>query len=166
MLRHLAISAPAFESLIDVTDPRFFTPGEMPVKIQEFCKETGQEVPRKPGPVIRCILESLALHFRNAIRETEYLTGNQFTRLYLLNGAADPLLPHFTANALQLPVVLLPDSAAAVGNVLMQALALGHVPSYAAAHALALHSFRPEIIMPHTAVWNAASDRLAALTRQ
>src|SRR4051812_1321262 len=44
LLIHLATSAEPFESLINLADPRFHTPGNMPQKIQEFCKETGQPV--------------------------------------------------------------------------------------------------------------------------
>ena len=47
LLSHLAGSATPFESLIDPNDPRFLTPGDMPQKIQAFCKETGQAVPRR-----------------------------------------------------------------------------------------------------------------------
>jgi len=166
VLRHLAVSAPAFESLIDFADPRFFTPGDMPLKIQQYCEETRQEIPRKPGPVLRCILESLALHFRNAIAEIELLTGKRFSRLYLLNSPANSLLPPFTANALQLPVVVLPPEAAAIGNVLVQAVGQGHLRSLEAARLVARQSFRREIISPHTAVWNAASERLEEVKLQ
>jgi rhamnulokinase len=163
VLTHLAISAPPFESLIDPADSRFRTPGDMPLKIQAFCKETGQPVPRKPGPILRCVLESLALQYRKTLEEIEGLTGRRFTRLFLLNGSGSPLLCHFIANALQLPVALAPADATAIGNVIVQALALGHLESLDQARDLVRTSFRMETITPRAAVWNAAYDRLAEL---
>src|SRR5206468_2275711 len=74
VMTHLAASAPPFESLINPTDPRFLEPGDMPARVQAFCKETGQPVPRKPGPIIRCVLESLALLYRKTVREMERVT--------------------------------------------------------------------------------------------
>ncbi len=163
VLMHLATSSPPFESLINPADPRFLTPGEMPLKIQAFCKETHQPVPRKPGPIIRCILESLALLYRKTLREIEYLTGLKITKLYLLGDSRNSLLNHFTANALQVPVVIIPADAAAIGNVVVQALALGHIKSLQEAREIVQNSFKMETITPHAAIWNSAYDRLAQL---
>ena len=127
LLTHMAGSSPPFESLIDPTDPRFLEPGDMPLKIQAFCRETRQPVPRKPGPIIRCIMESLALQYRKTLQEIEELTGRQIGRLYLLGGSANALLKHFIANAVRLPLVVVPADAAVIGNVIVQALALGHL---------------------------------------
>ena len=57
----LAGGAPSLRSLISVSDPRFLAPGDMIWRIQEFCRETGQEIPQTEGETVRCILESLAL---------------------------------------------------------------------------------------------------------
>ena len=132
LLTHLAGSSPPFESLINPADPRFLTPGDMPLKIQAFCRETRQPVPRKPGPIIRCVLESLALQYRRTLQEIEDVTGRQIARLYLLGGSTNALLNHFTANALRRPLVVVPGDAAAIGNVIVQALALGHLESHRA----------------------------------
>jgi rhamnulokinase len=163
VLTHLATAAEPFESLINPDDPRFFTPGDMPLKVQAFCKETNQPVPRKPGPILRCVLESLALLYRKTIQDMERLTGREFTQLYLIGGSSNNLLYHFTANALQIPVVIVPPEAAAIGNVVVQALALGHIKSLAEARELVRNSFKTETITPHAAVWNAAYDRMAEL---
>jgi rhamnulokinase len=163
LLGHLAGSATPFESLIDPTDPRFLEPGDMPSKIQAYCKETDQPVPRKPGPVFRCILESLALHYRKVLREIDYLTGSEVSRLYFLGGAAHSLLNHFTANALQLPVVVVPADVTAIGNVVVQALALGHIGSLGEARQIVRESIKMETIMPHATAWNAAYDRFVSL---
>jgi rhamnulokinase len=166
MLSHLAGSATPFESLINPDDPRFRTPGDMPLKIQAFCKETNQPVPRKPGPIYRCILESLALHYRRLFREMEYLTSSRFARLYLLDGGGTGLLNHFIANALQVPVSLAPADAIAIGNVVVQALGLGHLKSLDEARQVLRNSFKLQTINPHAALWDMAADRFATLATE
>jgi rhamnulokinase len=163
VLAHLAACAEPFESLINPDDPRFLGPDNMPFKIQAFCKDTGQPVPRKPGSIIRCVLESLALHYRKTLREIEQLTGRETTRLFLLGDSSNSLLNHFTANALQVPIVIAPADATAIGNVLVQALALGHIESSDEAREIVKNSFNMETITPRAAVWNVAYDRLAEL---
>ena len=163
LLTHLAGSAPPFESLINPADPRFHTPGDMPLKIQAFCRETGQTMPRKPGPVIRCVLESLALQCRTTLHEIEDLTGREVARLYLLNGSDKALLNHFTANAVRRPLIVAPPDTTAIGNVIVQALALGHLESLEQAREIVRNSFKTETILPYAAAWDTAYDRLAQL---
>lgn len=163
VLTHLAVAAEPFESLIDLADSRFQSPGDMPLKIQAFCKETDQPVPRKPGPLLRCVLESLALSYRKTLEELEQLTGRKITRLLLLGELPNDLLYHFIANALQIPLVIAPTNATAVGNVIVQSLALGHIETLEQARDLAWQSFKMETMTPHAAVWNAAYGRLVEL---
>lgn len=163
VLFHLATTSPAFESLINPADSRFAEPGEMPLKVQAFCRETGQEVPRKPGPIIRCVLESLALHYRKTLAELEVITGRSFNRLYLYGANENTLLNNFISNALQLPVVLVSPDAGPLGNVLVQSLALGHIQSLQEGREIIRRSFRTQGIIPHPAPWDAAAERLLNL---
>jgi sugar (pentulose or hexulose) kinase len=144
-------------------DPRFLTAGDMPQAIQSFCRDTGQEPPRKPGPILRCILESLALHYRKGLLELEYITEHSLSRLYVLGGTSSLLLNHFLANSLQIPVVVVPTEAAALGNVVIQALALGHIASLDEARALVRHSLKMQVINPHARAWTEAYDRFLGL---
>lgn len=163
VVMHLAACAEPFESLINPSDASFLTPGDMPSKIQQFCRRTGQTVPHKPGAIARCILESLALQYRRTLRELESTTGKTLSRVYLLGDTSNSLLNHFTANALQIPVVVAPPDATAIGNVMVQALALGHVGSLSEARAIVRSSFKTQTINPHAAVWNSAFNRFAEL---
>jgi rhamnulokinase len=163
LLTHLAGSAPPFDSLINPADPQFLTPGDMPLKIQAFCRETRQPVPRKPGPIMRCVLESLALHCRKTLHEIEDLTGCQVARLHLLNGSNNDLLNHFTANAVQRPLVVAPADTTAIGNVIVQALALGHLESLEQAREVVRNSFKTETLLPYATAWDTAYDRLTQL---
>jgi rhamnulokinase len=160
---HLASTATGFECLIDPTDARFAEPGDVPLKIQAYCRETGQEVPRKPGPIIRCVLESLALQYRKIFQETEILTGTRFSRVYLFGAGENSLLNHFIVDALQVPAIIAPPDAAAIGNVVVQALALGHIPSLEAAHEILGSSYKIQAIIPHQVNWEAAAERVREL---
>jgi rhamnulokinase len=141
-LMKLAAEASPFMALIDPDDPRFLAPGEMPEKIAAYCRETDQLVPPTPGDIIRCVLESLAQLYARTFTKLETLTGRKFTRLHIVGGGSrNELLNQFTANALGVPVLAGPVEATALGNVLVQAIALGHVPSLAAARKLVADSF-------------------------
>jgi len=148
-LVELAAMAPPFVSLINPADPRFVAPWEMPAKVATFCRETGQPVPGTPGAIIRCVLESLALLYRRTLRHVESLTGEKVSRLHVVGGGSrNELLNQFTANALQIPVLAGPAEATAAGNVLVQALALGHLPSLAAARQVLRASFPVKSFLP------------------
>jgi len=157
-LTRLAADAPRFGSLINPADPRFLIPGDMPVKIAAFCRETAQPVPANPGAFIRCALESLALLYGRTFRQLEELIGRKIERLHIVGGGAkNELLNQFTANALQIPVLTGPVEATAAGNVLIQAIALGYLPSLAAARQVVRDSFPINIVQPQDkATWNAA----------
>jgi rhamnulokinase len=164
VLMHLATTSTPFEALINPADPRFAEPGDMPEKIQNYCRETGQEIPRKPGEIIRCVLESLALHYRTVFQETEMLTGGRFGRVFLFGAGENTLLSHFIVDALQAPAIIASPDAAAIGNVVVQALALGHISSLDAAHEILRSSCKIQAIIPHEACWHTAAERMAGLT--
>lgn len=165
-LTRLAAEAPPFAALVNPADPRFLPPGDMPGRIAECCRQTGQPVPESPGAVIRCVLESLALLYRRTLRQIETLTGRRIARLHIVGGGSrNALLNQFTANAIQRPVLAGPVEATAAGNVLVQAIALGHLPSLAAAREVVRASFPPTTVEPaETAAWDAAAERFEALT--
>lgn len=163
VLIHFAGSSQPFESLVDLTDPRFHTPGDMPLKIQEFCRETNQTVPRKPGHVTRCILESLAFLYRKTLCEIEALAGRKITKLFVLDGEQNSVLNHFTANALQLPLVIVPPGSSVTGNLIVQAMAQGHVKTLEEARTILSNSIKTKTILPHTHVWNEAYARMTDL---
>jgi sugar (pentulose or hexulose) kinase len=136
----------------------------MPEKIGGFCRETAQPVPKKPGPIIRCVLESLALYYRRTLKSIEQLTGRSIEQLHIVGGGAkNHLLNHFTANALQIPVVVGPTEATSAGNCLVQALALGHLKSLEEAREIVRHSSRCEVIQPQPVSWDLAIERMDQL---
>lgn len=164
LLMHLVGSATAFECLIDPNDARFLQPGDMPLKIQAYCKETDQPVPRKPGAIARCVLESLALLYRKTLREIEAFTASKISRLYILAGPSNIMLNHFTANALNVPAIFASPNSAAIGNVMVQALALGHIKTLEEAREIVRRSFKLEAIVPYATSWDAAYERFLTLS--
>ncbi len=84
-------------------------------------------------------------------------------RLYLLGGSANALLNHFIANALRRPLVVAPADATAIGNVVVQALALGHIASVEQAREILRNSLKAETLIPYATAWDTAYDRLTRL---
>jgi rhamnulokinase len=158
-----AAAAPAFAALIDPDDPSFLAPGDMPARIAEFCTATGQQVPPDRPALVRCILESLALAYRRTIRAAAELSGRDVEVVHIVGGGArNELLCQLTADACGLPVLAGPVEASALGNVLVQARALGvPLPDLAAMRALvrATHDLRRYDPRPAPG-WTAAESRL------
>lgn len=161
----LAAEAPPFLSLVNPADPRFISPGDMPGKIATLCREKGEPIPSSPGAFIRCALESLAMLYRRTLRHIQEITGQKIGRLHILGGGSkNTLLNQFSANALQIPVLAGPVEATAAGNILIQAIALGDVPSLAAARQIVRNSFAVETVQPQgRAEWDAAFGRFERL---
>ncbi|MEV0646291.1 rhamnulokinase family protein [Phytomonospora sp. NPDC050363] len=123
-----AAAEPAFGSLVDPDDPAFLPPGDMPGRIRAACRETGQPAPVTPAAVLRCVLESLALAHRRAVRQAQALSGKDVDVVHIVGGGSrNSLLCQLTADACGLPVLAGPAEATALGNVLVQARALGAV---------------------------------------
>jgi rhamnulokinase len=141
-LMRLAEAAPAFGSVINPDDPSFMLPPSMPAAIGEFCRKTGQAVPREPGEVVRCALEGLALRYRWVLERLEELVGRRLDTIHVVGGGSqNTLLCQFTADACDRPVVAGPVEATALGNVLVQMLGLGLLRSLAEGRSVVRRSF-------------------------
>ena len=117
-----AAAAPAFGPMVDVDDSAFLPPGDMPARIDAACAATGQSPPATRGGTVRCILESLALAYRRAVRAAGRLSGRPVEVVHVVGGGArNELLCRLTADACGVPVLAGPVEAAALGNVLVAA---------------------------------------------
>ena len=164
-LAHLAATAAPLVSLVNLADARFNTPGDVVTKLQAYCRDTAQIVPRRPGAIYRCLMESLAFLYRRTLDDIARVTGREFTQIHLLGDSHDNILHHFIANALQLPVIAAPANATVIGNVLVQALALGRIKTLEEARQIAQKSFKSATIHPHpAATWAPVYERYLALT--
>ncbi|HEY1489295.1 MAG TPA: rhamnulokinase family protein [Micromonosporaceae bacterium] len=128
-----AAEAPAFAALVDPDDQSFAAPGDMPARIDAYCLRTGQRPPVDRAAYTRCILESLAIGHRAAVRDAVRLSGHTVDVVHLVGGGAlNPLLCQLTADACELPVLAGPVEATALGNVLVQARRDGRPRDHAA----------------------------------
>jgi rhamnulokinase len=160
----LAGEAPAFGALVDPDDPRFTAPDDMPQQIREFCMESGQARPEEPGAVARCVLESLALKHAQTIDLIRAATGADPTEVHIVGGGArNELLCRWTAAASGLPVLAGPEEATVVGNLLVQAIALGELASIEEAREVVRASVPLAVYEPdETGAWREARDRFRA----
>jgi rhamnulokinase len=123
-----AAEVPAFAAVVDADDPAFLPPGDMPARIADACERLGGSVPQGRAATVRCILDSLALAHRRAVHAVQELSGRAVDVVHVVGGGArNALLCQLTADACGLPVVAGPVEATALGNVLVQARALGAV---------------------------------------
>jgi rhamnulokinase len=123
-----AAAQPGLVSIVDPDRPEFLTPGDMPARLARACRQAGQPVPASPAAYARCVLDSLALAHRRAIRDAVRLSRRAVEVVHVVGGgSANRLLCQLTADACGLPVVAGPVEATAWGNALIQARALGAV---------------------------------------
>jgi rhamnulokinase len=164
-LVQLAVRAKPLRSLVNLNDPRFLNPPDMPKAIQEFCRETKQPVAKTDGELIRCCYESLALKYRETLDSLEELTGNKIEVIHIVGGGSQSkILNQFTADACQRPVVAGPVEATAMGNLLTQVRASGELDSLAEMREVVRRSSVVERYEPVAATaWNEAAARFAGL---
>lgn len=129
-LEKLAASEEPFRSLIDPDAPEFAPSGNVPRRIREFCKRTGQPVPETEGQLVRCINESLALKYRMALEEIKECTGKEYPVIHMVGGGTQSaLLCQLTADACKCPVYAGPIEATVYGNIAIQLMAEGVIGS-------------------------------------
>jgi len=164
-LARLASEAAPLRSLIHPADPRFYKPDLMPQKIADYCSETGQSVPATPGVIIRCAYESLALLYRRTLQQLEEISGKKITRLHIVGGGSkSDLLNQMAANATQISVTAGPVEATAIGNLLVQALALGHLKSSVELRQVVKNSFPGKVYQPERQTdWEQAWQKFKGL---
>lgn len=142
----------------------FMQPGDYTVKIREYCRETGQPVPETDGAVIRCMLESLALKYRQVYNSFKpYITWEE--KLYIVGGGTqNDVLNQFTANALGIPVITGASEATAVGNVMSQFKALGVYRTKEEKCEILANSFGTKVYLPQEQeAWQEAYGRFEQL---
>jgi rhamnulokinase len=157
-LTQMASRSPAFGPLITPGDSCFLAPSDMPSTIQAYCRETGQTVPVDRGTIVRCALESLALEYRRTTDQIDYLMGKHYPVVHIIGGGTrNRLLNQLTANATGRTVISGPVEATAIGNILVQAVAMGDIASLAEGRVIVRDSFEDETYYPsNTAAWDEA----------
>ncbi len=157
-----ARKAEPLRSIINPDSPEFYAGGNMEKKIQDFCRKTGQPVPQTVGQVARCVYESLALKYRHALEGLEKMKGQRIDSLNIVGGPINNrFLNQLIADSLDRQVVTGPVEGAAIGNLLTQAMALGHIRDLAHLRQVVRSSEAVEVWEPHhTDAWEQAYNKL------
>ena len=164
-LENAARAAQPFRSFIDPDAADFVQPGDMPGRVRDFCRRTGQQVPETVGEVIRCIYESLAMKYRHTFAGIQNSTGKKYECIYVVGGGTkDKFLLGMTADACGVPVSAGPVEATVMGNVAAQLIAAGELRDIADARRAVSRSCAPEIFEPgDAAAWDEAYARFVRI---
>lgn len=165
-LLSLAGASNPFASFIDTDHASFQNSENLPGSISEYCISTGQNPPQSHGEIVRTILEGIALKFRTFIGQVEDLRGVKSETIYITgDGIENDLLCRFTADWCGIPVITTPDGAAAIGNILIQAVALGIVKNVAEIRSISEKSFPTKTYQPsETKGWEEAYKKYLEIT--
>jgi rhamnulokinase len=153
------------QSVINPDHDDFLKPGDYPARIAAHCRTSGQPVPADKGALVRCVLESLALKYRYVLECLEEIAGRRLGPVHVIGGGTqNRLLCQLTADATGRQVIAGPVEATATGNLLLQALALGHLGTLADLRAVVRASFDVQAYEPvATGGWDEAYARLKQL---
>lgn len=163
-LMRQAEAAEPFLAAIDTEAPDFFFPGDMAMKVKEYCRRTGQRIPESKGEICRVVLESLAYRYRYSVECLQHFAGYRFKKLWILGGGAkNELLCRMTANAAGIPVQTGLTEASVMGNFLQQALTMGIAADVKQGREVLYKGIEKKAYMPEeTEKWNEHYQYLKA----
>ncbi len=148
-MERAAKDAEPFRCFIDPDAKDFIAPGNMPKRVQEFCKRTGQYVPQTMGEILRCIYQSLAFKYRYAVEGLEKLVGHNLPVIHMIGGGIkDQLLCSMAADYCQKTVKAGPVEATVTGNAVVQMMAFDQIQDLNAARAIIADSFPVKTYLP------------------
>ncbi|MBL8155853.1 MAG: rhamnulokinase [Anaerolineae bacterium] len=160
-LAAMAEEAPPFTAFIDPDEGDFYQPGDMPAHIRAFCDRTGQTAPETVGAFVRIIYESLAMKYRYVLDQVCRVAGRKAEVFHIIGGGSrNALLCQMTADATGRVVVAGPAEATALGNAIVQLVALGEFKDIAEARRLLSETAGTVTYEPrHTDAWEEAYAR-------
>lgn len=167
-LEMMARDSERFRSFIDPDAPELSAHGNLPDKIRDYCRKTNQPVPETVGQVVRCIYESLALKYRLALDQITECTGKNFDVLHLMGGGTkDGFLCELAAQSLGIPVVAGPVEATALGNIVLQLIALGEIESIEKGREIIAETEKvKKYEYEHTSDWDEAFERFCKIIKK
>ena len=164
-LADMVRGADPFRSLIEPDDPLFLPPGDMPARVIDFCRRHGQPAPESDAELMTAVYASLAYKYRYVLEQLIAVSGQGVERLHIIGGGSrNDLLNQMTANAIGIPVVAGPAEATAIGNAIVQLIAIGELRDVAEARAMLNATTDARRYEPaDTAAWDAHYGRFLAL---
>lgn len=167
-LEMLARRSKPFKCFVDPDAPSLSAHGNLAEKIQNYCSDTNQEIPETVGEMVRCIYESLALKYRYALEQISECTGKHFDILHMLGGGTkDNFLCEMSADCIDISVIAGPVEATALGNMILQLIALGEIESVEQGRKIIANSenlieYKPN----HTAQWDEAYEKYVKIIQE
>lgn len=164
-LVEMAKSADSFLAFIEPDDRLFLSPGDMPARIRDYCKNTGQAIPETHSEIMAVVYASLAYKYRYVLEQLIAVSGQAVDRLHIIGGGSqNALLCQMTANAIGRIVIAGPSEATAIGNATVQLIALGELNNVADARQMLSQS--PELVRYEPQAvnqWDEHYERFRAL---
>lgn len=159
-LEKLALAAEPFKCFIDPDAPEFVPHGNIPERVREFCRKTGQYVPETVGEIMRCIYESLAMKYRLTFEKLRECTERDYPVIHVIGGGTkDDLLCQMTANSCDRTVKAGPIEATVMGNVAVQLMSDGSVKNIGQARKIVADSSELKAFEPKdTDKWAGAYE--------
>lgn len=160
-LQDEAMKQPAFRSLINPDDEMFANPESMVEAIQEYCQKTSQPVPQGYAAICRCIFDSLALRYRQVFGWLREFASFPLNTLHIIGGGSmNDYMNQMTSDSLGVEVYAGPTECTALGNIMLQAKAIGEVKDrwemrQIIADSISLKHFTPN----HAQEWDEAFER-------
>jgi rhamnulokinase len=132
-----------------VNDDRFLKPENMIQEIMNYCVETGQQIPSTPGEVAKCVYDSLAVSYQDAVKEIEEIFEKNFEKINVIGGGCqNEMLNQLIADVTHKQVYAGPVEATAIGNIAAQLIALGEIDDIKAARSIIKASFEVKKYLP------------------
>lgn len=166
-LEKLALECEPFKCFIDPDAPEFGTMGNLPERVREYCKKTGQYIPQTVGEIMRCIYESLALKYRLTFDGIKECTGKAYDRIHVMGGGTkDKLLLQMAAESCNVKVFGGPIEATALGNVAVQLMSSGAISDIKEARKIIANGENLKVYEPeNSAEWETAYKKYVEIIK-
>jgi rhamnulokinase len=170
----MAQEAEPLTAVFNPNDPIFLAPGDHPQIIRQMCQQTNQPVPQTVGAMVRCVLENLALAYREVLAQVTAAAASSaqakpnrtVTTIHIVGGGTqNELLNQMTADATGLRVIAGPVEATVIGNALVQLITLGEIADLQEARQVVAGMAELKQYEPgETAVWDDVYGRYRNLS--
>jgi len=151
----LARAAKDFKAVVNVNDDRFLKPENMIQEIMNYCVETGQPIPSTPGEVAKCVYDSLAVSYQDAVNEIEEIFEKRFEKINVIGGGCqNEMLNQLVADVTKKEVYAGPVEATAIGNIVAQLMALDEIEDIKEGRTIVKNSFEVKKYLPTAPITN------------
>lgn len=135
-------SKETISSIVDCYDDCFLAPKSMIKAVQDYCANSGQQVPVTVGEIASVIYNSLAKCYADTIKGLEKVSGKTYDRIHVVGGGANAgYLNELTAKYCKKPVYAGPTEATALGNLAVQMMYSGELTNLVEARECIRDSF-------------------------